>query len=299
MNRDKIEGMFLGIAVGNAMGQRDEKTHLGSWMLSKVVADAIVEAGKIDMSTMAKLHLDMYKQNKDRDIYGQTTRAALARLEAGVPWSGAGRLSAVNCGMGNGVAAKVAPVGAFFCLSDLPYRVQYKSLADLTLMTHQTSMAVSSAFAQVSAIVECLTSKEFSRSHFLSTVVRNSDRGRLVRPDTVTDDDLTERLESLSDDPWLTPEMIAELYGPGDSYVYNSLPFAYAHFIQAPQSMDCLHAVTHAGGDTWTNGSIVGALLGALNGRAVFPSELVKNLEVYDEVMKTSAVFCNSFSVSA
>jgi ADP-ribosylglycohydrolase len=101
--------------------------------------------------------------------------------------------------------------------------------------------------------------------------------GEKILPETLGEDRLTDRLHTI-DQP-LTSDQIALNYGGGSCYVYNSLPFSYAFFLRNPNSIETLYDVVSAGGDTDSNGSIVGSLLGALHGTSIFPKYLTDALD--------------------
>jgi ADP-ribosylglycohydrolase len=53
----------------------------------------------------------------------------------------------------------------------------------------------------------------------------------------------------------------------------------------------------NAGGDTDTNGAMLGALLGALNGTQVFPQHLIDGLVNKDNVINTADRLCDVFGI--
>jgi ADP-ribosylglycohydrolase len=68
-------------------------------------------------------------------------------------------------------------------------------------------------------------------------------------------------------------------------------------FLRQPKSVEALYDVVSAGGDTDTNGSVAGSLLGALDGTAVFPAHLVEELEAVDRLVKTANRLCDLFGI--
>jgi ADP-ribosylglycohydrolase len=64
-------------------------------------------------------------------------------------------------------------------------------------------------------------------------------------------------------------------------------------FLKNPYSIDSLYEVINAGGDADSNGSMVAALLGALNGPFIFPSHLVHGLNQiqFNEVLSVADEF--------
>src|SRR5262249_42825560 len=150
--------------------------------------------------------------------------------------------------------------------------------------THRTGMAVSSALAQAFATLYCLghTPDDFSPRAFLSAVVEASRAGKKYFPETLKDD-ITERFQVLEH---VTGESRNEDFvrdfGAGSVYVYNSLPFTYAFFVRNPTGIEAHYDCVSSGGDTDSNASMLGGLLGALHGTAVFPKELAEGLHRKD-----------------
>ncbi len=321
--KEKIRGMFLGLAIGDALGMpfeskpyesleklkrkssftRGRRQKLGTWtddtQLSIAVAKAILEAGAVDMEKVGKYHVEAYDDTTAG--WGSTTREAVKKIKDGTHWSKAGDFDgAINRGLGNGPVMKAAPLAAYFALTK-KFDDFVKICVDFTAMTHQTSVAVSSCLAHVMALSECLENEyhKFDTKAFVKKIVRASEIGRSYYSNTLGDD-LTERLKTLIplyENPKLLydDKHIINEYGRGTCYVYNSLPFTYAFFMRSPFQYHSLIDVIYSGGDTDTNGSMVGALLGALRGEEVFPSYLREKLDQGDEILALADNFCDKF----
>jgi ADP-ribosylglycohydrolase len=80
-------------------------------------------------------------------------------------------------------------------------------------------------------------------------------------------------------------------------YVYCSLPFSYMFFLRNFTSIESLYEVVSQGGDADTNASMVGALLGALNGISIFPDHLVDELEAKDQLVDAANRLCEVFKI--
>ena len=187
-------------------------------------------------------------------------------------------------GLDNGCPMKIAPA-AILLHQNVPGAADF--IADLCSMTHQTSMAVSAGLAQAFGLAYCLKSDadKFNSAEFVQVVVSASKKGRDYFPETLTEDDITARLGLCADyADWPPERCVAEMEN-GCCYVFCSLPFSYMCFLRNPRSIESLYAVVSAGGDADTNGSMVGALLGALNGWGIFPAHLVDELRDKDELL--------------
>lgn len=334
-NRDKIRGMFLGIAIGDALGMPVETysaekikgqfgfidryvkpaddhkwfagREAGTWtddtQLSLVVAESLIAKGKIDMDDMAARHVAALNET---DLgWGASTREAVQRLAAGVHWSESGKTDKSNRGKSNGVAMKVAPVGAWIVAQKIYWKNFEGNVIGLTRMTHQHKLATQSTFAQIGAIIYCLDRNANNNlqahgvkfSGFLDSVALFSDFDfSLFCKEKPKDDDLAYLITD-GHFPVEIPEII-NIFSGGTSYVYSSLPFSYAFFLRHPTSIQSLYEVVSAGGDTDTNGSIVGSLLGALNGASIFPPHLIDGLWQKDRILDTAERFCDQFGIA-
>jgi ADP-ribosylglycohydrolase len=331
VTRDKIRGLFLGTAIGDGLGMpvetfdRDRihreygtlKTYVSpaghKWFTNELpgtttddtqlflaIARAIAETGRLDLDAIAGHHIREYMETTKG--WGTSTRDSVANLHRGVDW----RESAVGPGVGNGVAMKIAPVGAYLAIKTVKYREAVNDIANIAMMTHKTSLAVSSGIAHAMAVCYVLTDENnlFSASHFIRAVVTGSRMGQSFLEETITQDNLTDRLGLLRDAmTWDEDKLIAQ-FGGGACYVYHSLPFSYAYFLKGPNDIETLYEVASAGGDTDSNASMVGGLLGAVNGMGIFPQHLIDGLcssngyRLADELLAEAERFCDKLGVT-
>ena len=254
------------------------------------------DSGEQVMDSIAASHVEALKETTMG--WGGSTRKAVRKLANGCPWKESGT-SGTGKGKGNGVAMKIAPLAASLKkMQDQGYEQEeierfYEFVLQFTMMTHQSEMAAISAFMQVTAVNYCLNTHpgDFHPGTFLDAVITS---GRLAKqicrvkyPDLpLEEDDLVERVAGLfayCDGPICDVKDIAGNFEGAGCYVYQSLPMAYAMFLQharqaeSPSAIICL--TVSAGGDTDTTGAIVGALVGALWGASSFPSHLVEGLQ--------------------
>lgn len=280
--------------------------------LTLVVAESLIEKKCIDMDDMAFRHVRSMELEGDLG-WGYSTRASVERLENGLHWS----ISGNTKGYGNGVAMKVAPVGIYYHTNFLgkPFSDGHidsskmlAAISDLARMTHDSRIGVESALSQVMAVHFCLFHKPetFKKDHFLCAVKLASMgqyNSMLTRKILGLDEDaetLTNRwiaMTHLKGIENIPIENKLAIFGGADYYVYNSLPFCYSMFMQNPTSIEALYDTVNAGGDTDTNGSIVGALLGALNGTKIFPRHLVDGLWQKERILDTAERLCDAFEI--
>jgi len=237
VNKDKVRGLFLGTAIGDALGmpvegatyEKIKEKHgrietyisaaghkwfdgqpLGSWtddtQLTISVAESLIDAGGLDMDSQAAHHVKAYKIHTSG--WGGTTREAIKALSEGTHWSKSGLyLAGEDAGLqkpkvrgfGNGVAMKAAPIGAYLASKAFDWKSTSDILADFTAMTHRTSMAVSSCLAHTFAAFRCMVStpETFNTRTFVATVVNASELGKAYFKETLNDDDITRRFKLL------------------------------------------------------------------------------------------------------
>lgn len=323
ITRDKIRGMFLGVAIGDAFGmpleskkyedvknlkrtnsyRKSNRGKPGSWtddtQLTIATALAMLESGDFNMDDIAAWHVKAYKASTSG--WGGTTRDAVKKLSEGCHWSESGNFEGQNNrGFGNGVVMKLAPLAAYFALANNDVNYD-NSICDFTMMTHQTSVAVSSCYAHIDALIYCLqeTIDSFRSREFIERVIDASEIGAAYFPETFKDN-ITTKLESIKqiynipdllfDDSYLVSE-----FGGGSCYVYDSLPFSYAFFLRGPFSIESMYDVAYAGGDADTNASIVASMIGAICGTKVFPKTLVEGLSGKNQILRIADLFYEKF----
>lgn len=326
--RDKVRGNFLGVAIGDALGKAvemctpqhivekhgritdyldcsdhkyfkndDKGTTTDDWQLTKAVARGMISTGKFDLDAIAAQHVREFKISVSG--WGGSTREAVGRIANGVHWKDAGKTIEKNRGLGNGVSMKASPAGLFMALTNPdcdnpPWDEHVQNIADMAIMTHHTSIAVTSGLAHAFATLKCfsITPETFDPESFLNVVIGAAQIGRQFCPGTLKDD-MQVRFERLKQ-PY-SPEDIIEEFGGGSCYVYDSLPFTYAFFLRNPNSIESLYDCVSAGGDADSNGSMLAGLLGALHGTSIFPQHLVDGLKNKDEVLEIADDFYEKF----
>ena len=155
-------------------------------------------------------------------------------------------------------------------------------------------MGVASGLAQAYAVFACLTlPRERFEEAFLSLVIGACKVGEGIELEDDIPHRLSTRLELIAESRCyrhMTVDQLLASFGNGSCYAYDSLPFTYAMFLRNPRSIETLFDTVNAGGDTDTNASMVGALLGARNGMRILSGNehLIQGLWKNEEVLKTS-----------
>lgn len=293
----------------------------GSWtddtQLTLAVARGLIDAKGFDLNSLAQSHVDMMEEVlKTRGEatgsgvpgWGYSTAESIRRMANNVSWIEAGKTSNSKMGHGNGVVMRIAPLAAWFVSlgrnrENLSFN---RNVVDFSCGTHYTQQSAESALLHIQILFSCFCSEhdvDMDAILNLSTkclfwqcgkhdvckysVNHLNDTGRCIFREV-------DRIEEIKD--W-TDQEIADMFGGGSCNVTHSLPFTYAHWIKDYRSVDLLYRIVEAGGDTDSNASIAGGMLGAVHGMSVFPKHLIDGLDRNDEIMALANEFCDTFMI--
>ena len=275
--------------------------------LTIAVAESIIESNGLNMDSIAKWHVDALSVTDAG--WGNSTRLAVKNLQSGINWSNSA-IKGENYGVGNGVAMKVSPISAYYVIKSIQkndYNLILDNVTDFLVkfnnMTHLNHVSLKSTGTMFSAFSYCLAeNNEFnphlmSESCFLYSCLnqhKSNDNYEL----SLSKDNLSSRIYDLFKNYKAYSESdIIEKYNGGGCYCYDSIPFSLYFFLKNPNSIDSLFEVVSSGGDTDSNGSMVGGLLGALNGVEIFPQYLIDGLKDKEQIYSLANRFCDVLGV--
>lgn len=271
--------------------------------LTLAVADSLIACKGFNMDDLARRHvaaLDEYGLMG----FGISTREAIERLRQGVHWSKSGAIPAKGklLGKGNGIPMKIAPLAT--CMMSPKWRGnKIDALIAFAFMTHRSAIAAVAGGAHARGLMGCLEAPQIPlRSHggvygYIDVIDFMMERiYRSMHDSRETQEILSLRYAMrhhgvVDYTQWNVDVFTATkiyMHNGGGCYVGDSLPFSYAFFVRNPDSIETLYDVGNAGGDTDTNASMVGALLGALHGTAIFPPHLVEGLWQRDRIIRAA-----------
>lgn len=284
---ERFEGCILGGAIGDAYGsgyenipeESDSVYYLNGkpekkepkWritddtQLTLVTCEGLIKDETANPKIIANEYVKLYRRKRLTGI-GSSTLKSLRELDLGAAWSQAGRRG--EYGAGNGAAMRIAPI-AFI------ERITKERIREICYITHANEEAYIGAYCIVLSIREILKGNWTGNENLLELIINQI-------PDTRVRDRLIE-INKIQDNSTLLE--IGRLGKNG--YVVNSIPLALA----AVNKIDKLGIETvymkliEIGGDTDTNCSIAGQIMGTLIGRNKIPDHLknkLKNLNSYN-----------------
>ena len=238
--------------------------------LTLATCESIIEARKVSPDQIASRFLQWYRAGRISGV-GASTLKALRDLDAGQHWALAGAKG--ERGAGNGAAMRIAPL-AFFLDPKEPADRQL--IRDVCRITHHNEEAYVGALAVVAAVralavvaaVRSLAFDHASPSDLLEAVLS-------TLPDSRVRDRIIE-LESFHD---ASIAEVATRFG-SSGYVVESVSLSLyaARCIDRFQFDEILRMVIEAGGDTDTNASMTGQMLGTWISASEIPERFINSL---------------------
>jgi ADP-ribosyl-[dinitrogen reductase] hydrolase len=287
--RDRYRGALVGSAVGDALGATLEFMSRadiaarygtlrdivgGGWLhlpvgevtddtqMALCIARSLAERGLFDGDDIAARFVGWYRSNPP-DI-GNTTRDALVRLAAGVPWQAAGQQTHERMrprDASNGSIMRCAPI-ALFARSDPDANARYS--ADSSRITHANLLCVAGCVALNSSIAALLD---------------DPSADALAAALAATDDaEVRAKLEA-------APVQTAETLDVG-GYVLATIQSSFWALLSHDNLEDAIIAAVNLGDDADTTGAVTGALAGARWGHAAIPPRWLDVLKGHDELVE-------------
>ena len=286
--KERIEGLLIGTAVGDALGLPAEGLSPGrirrrwrdGWRMRLFLGRGMVS----DDTEHATMVAQALLSNRDDASAFQRQLAWKLRwwflaLPAGVGFATARAIIKAWCGMppsrmgvhsaGNGPAMRVAVIGAFFA-SDPERRRQFTIAA--TRLTHTDERAEIAARA-VAEAAAWMVRQEQPFDQFLPTLfgLSTNEEWRAV----------CQRIAHAQSGKLSVADFAHHLglKNGVSGYAFHTVPVAlYSCLCHEGDFREALTDALSCGGDTDTVGAIVGALMGASLGKANIPSEWRNNI---------------------
>lgn len=295
---DKIQGAFVGFALGDAMGmpvkgmssyeavqffkdgifpRQGTELKAGQFtshtLMLLATAKSFLEKEEFDPQDIAQKALEIFEEGIFRGM-GSSTQAALKRIKRGLPWQKAGDYGPLA--IGRGALMRTLPVALWTLYH--PERLQEMAVT-AAMITHQSDEAISSSLAFAIALQDAF--KAQIRGLFSRCLKEVKGTRTLIKFKQAQD--LFKRRIS-------PPEAIQILGNSGTaSEVISSAIYSFLYF---PSNFrDALSGPLLAGGDSPAVGAITGALSGVHLGLSKIPREWWNLLERKEEILSLSERF--------
>jgi ADP-ribosyl-[dinitrogen reductase] hydrolase len=327
--RDRLTGLLMGCAVGDALGMPVEgleneltlralhrlggirhflapQAHVlkslrrlrpGCWtdetQLTLALTRSVIAQGRLDYDDIADAHVRAFETLELRG-WDATTKQACRRLAQGTDRMRSGNLG----GAGNAVAAKIAPIAAWSFLRGETREQLLQHCLNVGIMTHHDPRAITAAYLVAQLVRDALASPR----RWMPTTERYMElieearwaEEMLVSQVGASDDPMSQHLEEMSDALESESEELAEFCSGATSYACYSVTFCIALLCSRPWEFESgVLAAINGGGDTDTNGAIVGAVLGAAYGVRKLPKSLLEKLEEAEMIRDLGGQFAS------
>jgi ADP-ribosylglycohydrolase len=283
--------------------------------LTMAVMRGMIRGNGFNMDKIALAHIGAMLETTSG--WGNTTRESIRRLANGVSYTDSGKFASDGQvrGVGNGVIMKLAPLAAWRVS---PHGVEegfFQKVVDFSAMTHYTKKSAYASVVHSQILTNCLLKDKntynlendlFNEIPYLFDLFWDAFAGgQSIYTSHLYEYDEEECIESVLGELEEVPDMSFEDISnkfKGTCYVYESLPYTYAHWIKNHTTIETLYDSINYGGDrndSDSNASMLGAMLGALHGVEIFESEphLIKGLKIYDQLMRLTDDFCDHFEI--
>lgn len=293
--KERLHGCLAAGAIGDALGSFYEGRPVtesvdfealhgitDDTQLTLATCEAILEAKKVSPESIAQKMLEWYNNRKLTGL-GASTLKALRDLQVGAHWALSGRSG--EYAAGNGAAMRIAPL-AFFLNPDTDRTL----IRDVCFITHKNDEAYTGCLAILYILHYILTGRWQADSDLLSLLLSQL-------PDTAVRD----KLIQLQEQPGLSIREAARLAGTS-GHVSESIPFAIfaAQQIKTQHFEDILIEIIRCGGDTDTNASLAGQMMGAFLGWKGFSPQMqstFKKIKEHGYILQISSQLTEQIQV--
>lgn len=331
---DRLTGLLLGCAIGDALGmpvegvENDEilraihrlggirdylapQPHVlrslrrlrpGCWtddtQLTLAITRSLVRERGVDHDAVASAHVHAF-ENFELRGWDATTKQSCRRLAQGTPRTRSGKLG----GAANAVAAKIAPIAAVSHLRGEDRASLLDHCCAVSVMTHHDPRSAVGAYLVGLLVQDALDAPrrwepEADRYESLMEEAAWAE-SELAGTIGTTDEPISQHLSELSDALDSDADELAELSHGATHHAWASIPFIIALLASRPWEFEGgVLATVNAGGDTDTNGAIVGSILGAACGARRIPRRFVDKLEEAEMIRELGHEFAVSVDFS-
>ncbi len=275
---ERIKATFYLHALGDGIGEypkllveNDPIPPTDDTVMTLALLEVLVEGGTYDPQRVAEKYLELYLTGELQKI-GYTTYRALENFKRTRDWFRAGIVD--RRAAGNGVAMRIAPLGVWSYLRNLPLEDFYEQVRYEGYITHRNELAISGAFAVAYAIYTNLKDKPRTAGGTVKKNINILEELGIENPVK----NAIERAFLLYKEGYSSGEALPLLGTSG--YIVHTVGSAFFLFLKEENFLRGMEELLKVRGDTDTIGAIYGALSGSLRGKGEVPDTLIDRLEV-------------------
>lgn len=284
---DRCAGSLLGLALGDALGSRNEGSRGGAWTppdphtvdvlgwtddtaMAVGLTEVLVERRGFDADAVALRWGEHFRREPWRG-YGGGARALLDRLAAGEDWRVANRSVFPDGSFGNGAAMRAAPLG--LCYAHDPVRLAQVS-RQAAEITHAHPLGIDGGVL-IARAVALASLEQPAPSALLEALIP-----------VVRTPEFLHRLALARD--WLASpvsfDVVRAKLGRGVAAHESAVTAVYAACRFERDYLGMIRWINELGGDTDTIGAMAGAICGARYGTAALPPQYLARLEAHARI---------------
>lgn len=297
--KDRMRGLLLGLAVGDALGVPVEFKRRGTFYVTAMEGYgthnqppgtwsddtsmtlamlAALESGKLDIPGIARNFIAWRDKaaftphGKVFDI-GNATNRAIERLKKGVEPTKAGGTG--DRDNGNGSLMRIAPL--VFYIRDKSPEERYKITREVSSITHAHPIAVTACFIYLE-FLDLLIEADSKRKAYAGLKERFRhfeflDKKALQKFNRILESDIAALPES-------------EIRSSG--FVADTLEASFWSFLNSENYKDAVLAAVNLGDDTDTTGAVTGAMAGLYYGVGDIPEKWLETLVKREDVERVT-----------
>jgi len=274
--RDRVRGMLLGLAAGDALGHAALGLPAGAWSdktaMALCLADSLVASDGPDAADQVARYCD-WQRNGLWSSTGSCVgiSAATARALAAAQWTGNPYAGSHDPALADAEPlARIGPAVAWFCASP---REAIDAAANCARVTHQAPLTLDAARLLAALLAGALAGRD--KATLLAADF--SPAPESWRPDT-----LRSPVREIAGGAWRgrAPRRLLR----GKLAAIAALESALAAFEQGADVAQCIAAAASRPGDAQVAAAVAGQLAGACYGASGLPAELVGGLARAGEI---------------
>jgi len=274
------------------------------WQLTKAVARSI--ALKRDYNLTCSFLAQCEEFRRCTLGWGGTTKNSMKDIELYFFTKGArGRDPAVpattesGAGVGNGVAIKIMPIALIAALRQWSSGKLLETVMAEGLATHADKRASIAAYAvawlAVSVVREDLVSDDQSMKRKWQRLIRAVRAAERIYEVPSNDNNVSAKLEKIHTEGWWRDEHVLREECGTACVCWESVPFSIATFLRHPHDFSLVvKEAIEAGGDTDSNASMAGGLVGAHLGMEAIPKSMLQLPFEAEPVIALADEFCDA-----